>query len=168
MDQNYGVHRIWHEWVKNIGQQNFVSGGQWAVCSMFYDDMSTQWESRIHSTTLKKWVFPKSGIVASVRPLTACISLSRDVWFGHLLVWEMRPLKMQLHATAQLTPNTQIHRYTNTNTQIHYLATCLFEICDCSRHKWTPVNIALWNILCALFNNVQCLACNVHCALCIV
>ena len=85
--------------------------GEWAVCSMFYDDTSTQWESRIHFTTLKKWGFPKSGIVASVRPLTACISLSRDVWFGHLLVWEMRPLKMQLHATAQLTPNTQIHRY---------------------------------------------------------
>ena len=51
---------------------------------------------------------PKSGIVASVRPLTGCISLSRDVWFVRLLVWKMHgdaplpppPLfKMQLHYT---------------------------------------------------------------------
>ena len=50
---------------------------------------------------------PKSGIVASVRPLTGCISLSRDVWFVRLLVWKMHGdapppppvLKMQLHYT---------------------------------------------------------------------
>ena len=48
---------------------------------------------------------PKSGIVASVRPLTGCISLSRDVWFVRLLVWKMHGdalpllLKMQLHHT---------------------------------------------------------------------
>ena len=93
--------------------------------------------------------------------------------FSRRLVW---PLARLRDATAQDATarhcttnskhtNTQIQ---NTNTKIHYLATCLFEICDCSRHKWTPVNTALWNILCTLFNNVQCVARIVHCALCIV
>ena len=60
---------------------------------------------------------PKSGIVASVRPLTGCISLSRDVWFVRLLVWKMHGdapppppvLKMQLHYTPLWSQTADVH-----------------------------------------------------------
>ena len=72
---------------------------------------------------------PKSGIVASVRPLTGCISLSRDVWFVRLLVWKMHGDAKHHHHCSRC--NSTIHSVVKLHLCVMHIHCCLALYLSC-------------------------------------